>query len=58
MALFKEQREKELLMNDAPARLRHFINSRPGLIEKLTQIQIASYLNIQPETFSKLKKKL
>jgi CRP-like cAMP-binding protein len=51
-----EEREKGLLLMDAAARLKYFMDTKPALVSKLTQVQIASYLNIQPETFSKLKK--
>ncbi len=53
-----EEREKSLLPMDALTRLRYFMETKPILIKKLSQVQIASYLNIQPETFSKLKKQL
>jgi CRP-like cAMP-binding protein len=52
---YKELREKELLNYDALNRLKHFMETKPDLFLRLPQIYIASYLNIQPETFSKLK---
>jgi CRP-like cAMP-binding protein len=55
LLFYKEEREKELLTYDAANRLQHFIDSKPELFSKLSQVHIASYLNIQPETFSKLK---
>jgi CRP-like cAMP-binding protein len=54
----KSMREKELLNYDALGRLQNFIDTKPDLFLRLPQIYIASYLNIQPETFSALKKKL
>lgn len=54
----KSLREKELLNYDALGRLQNFMNTMPDLFLRLPQIYIASYLNIQPETFSALKKKL
>jgi CRP-like cAMP-binding protein len=54
----KSLREKELLNYDALGRLQNFIDTKPELFLRLPQIYIASYLNIQPETFSALKKKL
>ena len=48
----------ELLNYDAFGRLQHFRNSKPELFLRLPQTYIASYLNISPETFSLLKKKL
>jgi CRP-like cAMP-binding protein len=52
---YKEQRERELLNYDALNRLKHFMETKRDLFLRLPQIYIASYLNIQPETFSKLK---
>ena len=54
----KSLREMELLNYDALGRLQNFINAKPDYFLKLPQIYIASYLNIKPETFSVLKKKL
>lgn len=54
----KEQREMDLLNNDALGRLQHFLDTQPGLFLRLPQIYIASYLNIRPETLSALKRKL
>ena len=56
--LQKSLREKELLNYDALGRLQHFLDTRPELFLRLPQKYIASHLNIQPETFSALKKKL
>jgi CRP-like cAMP-binding protein len=58
LLFYKEEREQELLTYDAANRLQHFIDSKPELFSKLSQIHIASYLNIQPETFSKLKSEI
>lgn len=54
----KDNRERALLNFDALGRLKHFVHTYPELLDKLSQKDIASYLNIQPETFSHLKKKL
>ena len=54
----KESREMELLNYDALGRLQHFTDSKPDLFLRLPQTYIASYLNVSPETFSTLKKKL
>jgi CRP-like cAMP-binding protein len=53
--LYKEEREKELLTYDATARVERFFKNKPALALQLPQTYIASYLNIQPETYSKLK---
>lgn len=54
----KSMREMELLNYDALGRLQHFIDTNPDLFLRLPQVYIASYLNISPETFSNLKRKL
>lgn len=54
----KSVREMELLNYDALGRLQHFMNTKPDLFLRLPQVYIASYLNISPETFSTLKRKL
>jgi hypothetical protein len=54
----KSQREMELLNYDALGRLQHFTDDHSALFLRLPQTYIASYLNISPETFSSLKKKL
>jgi CRP-like cAMP-binding protein len=56
--LYKEEREKELLTYDATARVERFFKNKPTLALQLPQTYIASYLNIQPETYSKLKRLL
>jgi CRP-like cAMP-binding protein len=58
ISLQKSTREMELLNYDAFGRLQHFRNIKPDLFLRLPQTYIASYLNISPETFSSLKKKL
>jgi CRP-like cAMP-binding protein len=54
----KEQREMDLLNYDGLGRLKHFLETRYGLFDRLAQKHIASYLNIKQETLSTLKKKL
>jgi CRP/FNR family transcriptional regulator, anaerobic regulatory protein len=56
--LQKVLRERELLNYNGLERLRHFMEATPELFLALPQTYIASYLNITPETFSALKKKL
>ncbi len=53
-----EEREILLMKYDALHRLQHFIDKKGELFLRLPQHYIASYLNIQPQTFSKLKKEL
>jgi CRP-like cAMP-binding protein len=54
----KTIRERELINDDALMRLQNFLFAKPLLFMALPQKHIASYLNITPETFSNLKKKL
>ncbi len=54
----KSLRERELLNYGALGRLQNFMDTKTDLFLRLPQIYIASYLNIQPETFSALKKKI
>lgn len=54
----KEKRERELLLLDAEMRYRNFINEFPGLDQQISQQQIASYLGIQPESLSRIRKKM
>lgn len=39
-------------------RVKAFIENRPGLIERVAQHQLASYLGITPESLSRIKKRL
>ncbi|MDP4285330.1 MAG: Crp/Fnr family transcriptional regulator [Bacteroidota bacterium] len=52
----KEERERKFLSNDAKKKVELFYRLRPKMALRLSQINIASYLNLKPETFSKLKK--
>jgi CRP-like cAMP-binding protein len=54
--LKSEEREIMLMKYNATQRLENFIETKPDLLHRLPQNIIASYLNIQPETFSKLKR--
>jgi CRP-like cAMP-binding protein len=54
----KEKRERELLLLDAEARYRNFLYEFPGLEKRIKQTIIASYLGIQPESLSRIRKKL
>jgi CRP-like cAMP-binding protein len=51
-----EEREIMLMKYDAQKRFNYFMETKTGLFLRLPQNMIASYLNIQPETFSKLKR--
>lgn len=55
--LYKEQREYELLLLDAADRYESFRKFHPGLINRVPQYQIASYLGVTPVTLSRLQSK-
>ena len=54
----KEKRERELLLLDAEKRYEIFIYEFPTIEKRVSQQIIASYLGIQPESFSRLKRKI
>ena len=53
----KEKRENEFLSDDAETRYGHFIKNNPGLVNRLKQYQIASYLGITPVALSRIRHK-
>lgn len=54
----KEQRERDLLLLDAETRYLNFTRDFPGLVTRVKQHQVASYLGIKPESLSRIKKNL
>jgi len=48
---------KSLTMDDAETRYQKLVASRPDLIQRVPQYLIASYLNVSPETISRIRKK-
>ncbi|MEM8488683.1 MAG: Crp/Fnr family transcriptional regulator [Bacteroidota bacterium] len=54
----KERRERELLLLSAEERYQNFYVRYPDLAGRIKQRQIASFLGIQPESLSRIKKKL
>lgn len=48
---------KSLTMDDAETRYQKLVSSRPDLIQRVPQYLIASYLNVSPETISRIRKK-
>ncbi|WP_422348305.1 Crp/Fnr family transcriptional regulator [Flagellimonas sp.] len=54
----KEKRERSLLLFDAETRYHNFLEEHPGLEKRIPQHIIASYLGIQPESLSRIRKKI
>ncbi|MEN2415292.1 Crp/Fnr family transcriptional regulator [Flavobacterium mesophilum] len=54
----KEKRERELLLLDAEKRYEIFTSEFPNIENRISQQIIASYLGIQPESLSRLKRKI
>ena len=42
---------------DAPGRVQRFVRKQAQLVERLPKKELASYLNLSPETLSRLKKR-
>jgi len=51
-------RERELMASDARSRFERFMNQSSFLLQHVTQKQIASYLNMSPETFSRMRRSM
>lgn len=49
-------RERELMASDARERFERFINQSAFLLQHVPQKYIASYLNMSPETFSRMRR--
>ncbi|HXB95952.1 MAG TPA: Crp/Fnr family transcriptional regulator [Puia sp.] len=53
--LQKEEWEQGYMRMDTRERFIRFVEKDPGLIQRVPQKYLASYLNMKPETFSRLK---
>jgi CRP-like cAMP-binding protein len=53
--LQKEEWEHECIRMDTRERFLHFVHNNPDLLQRVPQKYLASYLNMKPETFSRLK---
>ncbi len=54
----RAQREIEMLTLSAEERYQLFVNRQPAILQQIPQKQLASYLGMTPETFSRLRRKL
>ena len=54
----RAQREIEMLTLSAEERFQLFVNRQPTILQQIPQKQLASYLGMTPETFSRLRKKV
>lgn len=52
------ERESELLLDDATTRYLKFLDEYPGLVQRVKQYHIASYLGITPESLSRIRAQL
>ena len=58
MYIRKEKKEISLIKDLATKRYQDFIFEYPSLSDRIPQHYIATYLNIAPESLSRIKKKL
>ena len=58
LALFKEMREKEFLLDSLETRYRRFLKEYPGLVDRIPQYHIASYLGVTDVALSRIRKKI
>lgn len=57
LAIMKELREKEFLLDSLKIRYRRFLKEYPGLISRVPQYHIASYLGVTDVALSRIRKK-
>lgn len=53
-----DQRQRELLLDDASTRYQRFVADHGALASRLTQRHIASYVGITPEALSRIRRRL
>ena len=58
LAIMKELREKEFLLDSLEIRYRRFLEEYPGLLNRVPQYHIASYLGVTDVALSRIKKKV
>jgi CRP-like cAMP-binding protein len=52
------QRNNSFLSESPEVRYRNLVNERPKVVERVPQYLVASYLGIQPESLSRIRKKI
>ncbi|HTI11891.1 MAG TPA: Crp/Fnr family transcriptional regulator [Puia sp.] len=57
LVLQKEEWEHECIRMETRERFLHFVYNNPDLLQRVPQKYLASYLNMKPETFSRLKRR-
>jgi CRP-like cAMP-binding protein len=58
LVLIKEAREKELLLDSLETRYQRFVKEFPGLVDRIPQYHIASYLGVTDVALSRIRKKI
>lgn len=58
VAVSKEIREGEFLLDSAETRYRRFLANYPGLADRISQYHVASYLGITDVALSRIRKKI
>jgi CRP-like cAMP-binding protein len=53
--ILKDKWQMQLIKLNSKERFLHFITGNPEMLQRVPQKHLASYLNIQPETFSRFK---
>lgn len=56
--ILKEEREKELLLDSLETRYRRFLQEYPGLVDRIPQYHIASYLGVTDVALSRIRRKM
>lgn len=58
LLLFKEAREKEMLLDSLETRYLRFLEEFPGLVKRVPQYHIASYLGVTDVALSRIRRKI
>ena len=58
LVLIKEAREKELLLDSLEVRYQRFLKEFPGLVDRISQYHIASFLGVTDVALSRIRKKI